>query len=374
MKKKIVVKAGFHQRTFCPVAHSIEERLEKIKLVDLEKSRDVACQYENGILSWIVKDLKAGEEKEYVISDEKSEEFPGIELEEEEERINVKLEEKIFATYHFGESIVSPFLNPVTGPSGESLLRELFDKPEPPDRDHIHHRGILVAHGDVNGVDNWSEEEGHGFIRHNSFREITSGPVYGKIVAENSWVSKEEKKALTEIRQMKFYNISEIRVIDFEIIFRATEGEVTFGDTKEGGIISVRVATPMRGDRKGKIENSYGAIGERESWGRRAHWCDYSGPSGSEVVGLTVFDHPDNFRYPTYWHVRDYGLMTANPFALSYYYDDKSRNGSHTLEANRELKFSYRVYIHRGNTKESKVANAFHNYIDPPEVAEGSDK
>ncbi len=37
---------------------------------------------------------------------------------------------------------------------------------------------------------------------------------------------------------MKFYNISEVRVIDFEIIFRATEGEVTFGDTKEGGIIN----------------------------------------------------------------------------------------------------------------------------------------
>ncbi len=370
MKKKIVVKAGFHQRKFCPVAHSIEEKLEKIKLVDLEKSRDVACQYENGILSWVVEDLKAGEEKEYLISDEKSEEFPGIELEEGKETINVKLEEKVFATYHFGESVVSPFLNPVIGPNGESLLRELFDKAEPPDHDHIHHRGILVAHGDVNGVDNWSEEEGHGFIRHNSFREITSGPVYGKIVAENSWVSKKEKKVLTEIRQMKFYNISGVRVIDFEIIFRASEGEVTFGDTKEGGIISVRVATAMRGDRKGKIENSYGAIGETESWGKRASWCDYSGPLGSEVVGLAVFDHPDNFRYPTYWHVRDYGLMTANPFALSYYHDDKNRNGSHTLEANKELKFSYRVYIHRGNTKEGKVSNAFNNYINPPEVSE----
>ncbi len=39
MGKKIVVKAGFHQRNFCPVAHSIEERLEKIRLVDLGKRR-----------------------------------------------------------------------------------------------------------------------------------------------------------------------------------------------------------------------------------------------------------------------------------------------------------------------------------------------
>lgn len=126
----------------------------------------------------------------------------------------------------------------------------------------------------------------------------------------------------------------------------------------------------MRGDRQGKIKNAYGAIGEKECWGKRAPWCDYSGPLEGEMAGLAVFDHPGNLRYPGYWHVRDYGLMTANPFALSYYYNDKSRDGSHTLERNRELKFSYRVYIHRQDAQEGKVAEAFHNYLNPPEIEE----
>lgn len=367
-QKKMVVKAGFHQRSFCPISFGIRKELDKVRVTDLVKGEEIPSQIERGFLSWIVENLRPGEEREYLVSEEPGEEFLKVGIEKKEETVNVRIDGDILTTYHFGKENVRPFLNPVIGPTGKSVVRELFDKPQPPDHDHIHHRGILVAHGDVNGVDDWSEEEGHGFIRHNSFREIITGPVYGKIVAENSWVSKEEKKALTEIRTMKFYNVSEVRIIDFEIIFQATEGNVLFGDTKEGGILSVRVATPMRADRKGKIENAYGAINEKETWGKRASWCDYCGFLNSERVGLAVLDHPSNFRYPTYWHVRDYGLMTANPFALSYYYDDKTRDGSLTLAAGGELKFCYRIYIHRGDAGEGKVADAFHNYVNPPEV------
>lgn len=370
MKKNITVKAGFHQRDVCPVSYYIGEEFEKIRLIDLSKGEELPSQIEKGFLSWTVEDLEAGNEREYLISDDEGQEFSKVELKKMEGIVDVEIDGNLFTTYRFGEDVVRPFLNPVIGPNGNSLTRELFDKTQQPDHDHIHHRGILVAHGDVNGVDNWGEEEEHGFIRHNSFKGVISGQVYGKIVVENSWVSKEEKKALTEIREMKFYNLQKCGIIDFKIVFQATEGDVFFGDTKEGGILSVRLATPMRADRQGRIENAYGAIGEQESWGKRSHWCDYSGPLNGEVVGLAVFDHPGNFRYPGYWHVRDYGLMTSNPFALSDYYNDKSRDGSHTLGRGGELRFSYRVYIHRQAAKEGKVAEAFHNYINSPEIEE----
>ena len=370
MERRIIVKAGFHDVKLCPVSYDIGEEFKNIKLIDAEKNEDILCQYEKGKLFWVVENLEKGKEKEYLISDEEGEIFPEVELEKKESTVDVNVEKTLFTTYHFGKNFARPFLNPVIGPTGKTVVRELFDKPEPPDHDHIHHRGILVTHGDVNGVDDWSEEEGHGFVRHNSFRELCSGQVYGKIVVENSWVSKEEKKVLTEIREMKFYNLSQVRIIDFEITFQTTEGKVTFGDTKEGGIISVRVPTSIRGDREGKIENCYGGTGEWETWGKRAHWCDYSGMLDSEIVGLAIFDNPDNLRYPGYWHVRDYGLMTSNPFALSYYYNDKNRDGSHTVEANKELKFCYRIFVHRKDAKGAKVSDAFNNYISPPQIEE----
>ena len=81
-----------------------------------------------------------------------------------------------------------------------------------------------------------------------------------------------------------------------------------------------------------------------------------------------MFDHTLNLRYPTYWHVRNYGLMTANPFALSYYYNDPRRDGSYILPKGKNLIFYYRLFVHSGDAKEGKVEEAYHNYINPPEV------
>jgi hypothetical protein len=148
-----------------------------------------------------------------------------------------------------------------------------------------------------------------------------------------------------------------------------TEGKVRFGDTKEGGICSIRVASSM--DEKagaGRIVNSYGGTGEKETWGKRAHWCDYSGPVGGETVGIAIFDNPSNFRYPTYWHVRSYGLMTANPFGLSHFEPGKGRDGSLEVEAGQRLEFNYRVCFHAGDAKKARVAEKFLNYVAPPRI------
>ena len=61
----------------------------------------------------------------------------------------------------------------------------------------------------------------------------------------------------------------EERIVDVTAGFDARYGEVHFGDTKEAGLISVRVASPMEGKRgQGLIENAFGGHGEAETWGR----------------------------------------------------------------------------------------------------------
>jgi hypothetical protein len=118
----------------------------------------------------------------------------------------------------------------------------------------------------------------------------------------------------------------------------------------------------------GRITNSFGGIDEGETWGKRAHWCDYTGPVDGKVVGITVFDHPTNFRHPTYWHVRNYGLMTANPFGVSYFTNNKANDGSHEVPANERFTFRYRLLVHKGTAEEASVAEHYHDYVNPPVI------
>jgi len=147
---------------------------------------------------------------------------------------------------------------------------------------------------------------------------------------------------------------------------------VRLGDTKEGGILSIRVASSMDAKGAGRIENSYGGIGEAECWGKRAHWVDYSGPVEGATVGFAVYDHPTSFRHPTYWHVRNYGLFTANPFGLHDFYANRGIDGSHVLQEGARLRFKYRILIHQGSTAQARVADRYHDYSTPPKVVESS--
>jgi len=374
-EKRIIVKSGWHYRNNCPVILFLKEELKRAKLVEEKEDKEVALQMKkNGrgtFLFWIIKDLSPGEEKRYLLIPQKGKVFSenkGVEILKKESNLEIRIGEKVFSRYYYNESIVRPYLWPITDEEGRNLTRAPASPGNPEKFDHIHHRSCWIAHGDVNGVDNWSEEEKHGYQIHKGFREIISGPVFGEIEAKNYWTDKDRKKILEEERTIRIYNLIIPRIIDFEINFRATEGDVKFGDTKEGGILSIRVNPLINADKNGVIENTYGGMYEKETWGKRAHWCDYSGPIQGEEVGLSIFDHPLNFRYPTYWHVRNYGLMTANPFALSYYYNDSRRDGSYILTRGKNLIFRYRLFLHKGNARKGRVKEAYHNYINPPEI------
>jgi hypothetical protein len=295
----------------------------------------------------------------------------GVSLADVGGKVEVRIDGNICTAYVYGGDIVRPFLYPLIGPGEEGITRNfpMVKDVTGESTDHKHHRSVWVAYGDVNGADDWSEEEGHASIKHREFQEMISGPVFGRIKTVNDWLDKDGKKLMEEFRAVTIYNLPKTgRMIDFRIKFRASEGDVRFGDTKEGGIISVRVATSMDGNKGGRITNAYGGVTEKETWGKPSHWCDYSGQVNGRMVGIAIFDNPRNFRYPTAWHVRDYGLFTANPFALSAYSGDPKVDGSHIVKAGESFSFAYRLYIHDGDAKAGGVADQFHGYISPPKV------
>jgi len=376
VERKLTVLAGLHECIHTPVVVDVPGAEEDVELTDCEKNKTVACQASGGKVCFIVEKLPAGARKEYVLRTNvgATKRAARVKLNVvENERVDILVSGKPFSSYQFAEKWARPFLHPVMGPTNKPITRgyPVVEGIEGESQDHPHHKSFYVAWGDVNGADVWSETEGHGRMVHREFLALKEGPVYGEIIARNDWVDKEGKKLLEEVRTVRVYAApARCRFVDLGVALRMTEGKVRFGDTKEGGICSLRVASSMeeKAGHGGKIVNSYGGTGEKETWGKRAHWCDYSGPVDGETVGITIFDNPTNFRYPTYWHVRSYGLMTANPFGLSHFEPGRELDGSLEVEAGERLEFNYRVYLHAGDASRGKVADRFLNYVAPPVV------
>jgi len=380
-EKKLTIVGSNHDCLLAPITAELDAKgsFKSIKLIDVASKVSVPCQWEQAgekvRLSWIIDGLESGQQKQYnvIFSDEevKPEGSQVTVKTVDEGRLDVEISGAFFTSYYYGKQVIRPYLHPVIGPYGKSVTRgyPMVTGVPGESTDHQHHRAIYVAHGEVNDVDNWSESPNCGRIVHRSFDVVSSGPVYGHIVDKLDWVSNKGEPVLKEVREWKFYNVSPSKLVDLNLTFTAPEDkDVVFGDTKEGGLLSLRVACTMQVTVAGKMENSFGGINESEVWGKRAHWCDYSGPVENRWVGVALFDHPKNLRHPTYWHARDYGLMTANPFGIATFEGDPSLNGDYTLPAGAEIKFHYRIYIHKGDAGEGKVAEKYHNYINPPKV------
>ncbi len=309
------------------------------------------------------------------------------------DKVEVRIKGQLFTAFQYpeGEDEFKPFLYPVIGPTDEPVTRDypMRDNPiekENKRQDHPHHRSLWCAHGDVRtknfeevGTDYWSQmkrpQQGRQVVRR--IARTASGPVFGLIEAEIDWLGPDGQRQLAEMRTYTFFiENDDLRVIDAKSVFTFPEGDVMFADTKEGGVVSIRLAASM--DEKGidtprklqgRMTNSRGGVGAGQCWGKQAEWCDYYGPTLSgAMVGIAIMDSPSNPRHPTYWHIRDYGLYTANPFGVKDFTRNKDLNGSLVCKQGERLEFNYRVLIHKGDTRDAHVDDCYKMYRIPLDV------
>jgi hypothetical protein len=285
-----------------------------------------------------------------------------ITAERTEGGVTIKIDGQPFTEYLMCSG-TKPILWPIIGPTGKPMTRAYpMGEGTKEKKDHVHHRSLWFTHGDVNGVDFWSEKpDKNAITKHREFVEVKSGPC-ATVVARNDWLAPDGKKVCEDQRTFTFGTDGDARWIDFDIAIKASEGPVKFGDTKEGSM-GIRVAETMKVDAKlgGKIINSEGQT-DKDAWGKPAAWVDYYGPVDGETLGIAIFNHPSSLRFPTTWHVRTYGLFAANPFCLRDFTGDKSADGSYTLPAGQTMTLRYRILLHRGDEKSGKVAEAYAAY------------
>lgn len=253
-----------------------------------------------------------------------------------------------------------PVLTTLTGPTGVNLLRNwpMRDATEGEEKDHPHHKGLWFTHGSVNGVDFWAENAKAGKIVVTSVPKVTQDHEAILIETAERWNAPDGRKVCSSITLIRAGLDGEDRYIDYTIIIHAGEGDVTFGDTKEG-TMGIRSHPAL--NLKGKVATARAVNSEGGKdaaiWGKKARWVDYTGQVEGKTVGIACFDAPGNLRHPTTWHARDYGLIAANPFGLHDF--DKKTNaagaGNHTIKKGESLTLRYLWLFHKGDTEEAKI-------------------
>jgi hypothetical protein len=352
---------------------------DDLRLKTFPGGKGVPCQIkergESGVkIVWLAPELKKGSEEMWEV-DLVPKETQSLKAQVEVKKqgdaaIEVLADGKEFTRLLFDPREFKPYFFPILGPNEQMITRQYPMNPnvDGEDKDHPHQRSLWFTHGSVGGVDFWSEGAEKGKIRQTAVESFEGGPVFGRIATKNEWITPAGKGLLDDRRVFTFFSLPRgEKLIDVSITLTATHEPVVFGDTKEG-TFGIRLAESMKESRGGKIVNSAGQHGMDEAWGSPADWVDYFGPVGGETVGVAILDHPQSFRHPTHWHVRNYGLFAANPFGYHDFYEKKKekKDGKYTLEKGQSMEFRYRVFLHRGTTEEAKVSQVYRGFATPP--------
>ncbi len=303
---------------------------------------------EGGVL--VIATMKRGETLALTLSDR--EVRPAVELRvlPETFRTEVYLGGKFFTAYVYDTQFKKPYLGPVMAEDGKTSFTRLdFEIKE-----HPHQRSIIGAVGDVNGVDFWNENANFGLERHQGYALTRAGAASATVSANILWQSVENVPFVDERRTYTFYNQAEgCRYIDIEMAFTATYGDVHFGPTKEAGPLGVRMNEALRADRgSGHFVNSYGGQDEAECWSKCASFCDYKGEIDGHLYGVAIFDNEKNERYPTAWHIRNYGLFAANNLYFK---------GGLTIPKGETLTYRFRLCFYEDTQR--NISDKFNSYV-----------
>ncbi|MCC7337142.1 MAG: PmoA family protein [Pirellulaceae bacterium] len=282
-----------------------------------------------------------------------------VRLESKEDRVTVWLGDEVFTEYIF-KGYEKPILYPVIGPAGIGMTRNwpMRDDVENEAHDHPHHKSIWFGHMDVNGENFWATGGNAGTTVSKSVT-IDGNTIH----SENDLVGRDGKLVASDSRLISFFADGETRMIDYAVTYHASQGDIVFGDNKDGQM-GIRMNPHLR--IKGPVANGHAVnstgVTTADIWGKPAEWIDYWGTVDGNVVGIAMFDHPSNLRHPTWWHARDYGLLSANPFGRQDFEGEQAESGDYTLPSGESLTFQHRFVFHRGDAQAAGIDEIYRDW------------
>jgi hypothetical protein len=317
---------------------------------------------------------------------------PRVDFVESAGKIDVVIGGKPFTSYRYGDKFPKPLLVPIRTVSGIEVSRRypLVELPGG-SMDHAHHEGIFFAVDLVNGVKFWNNTDTPPQIAHKKVTQMTGGAGEGKLSTVGHWVDENGKTLLEESRTMLFSaGVHEgEHAMDISIDLKATSGAVLFEDIEEG-MFAIRLSDYLRESGSsaalqegaavpkesvkgtGRYFTSNGDETAKNAWGKRARWVALQGVRKGKVIGVAILNHPASINYPTYWHVRKYGLFSANPLGQGDFQRQAPRKFRKNkvlplnlkLEKGETAHFRFMVIVYEGIRTADQIEQRFREFVE----------
>jgi hypothetical protein len=365
------VTAGDQNRKSALVSFPVPPELLKKQLyLKDEKGNKIPMQvnqYQQGF--FFMNAIRAGDVDEYYIETGK---YKGEEVEVKEERKQIQFTAhgKPVITYHTqGELprkdidsvyLRGGYIHPVFTPSGKMVSDDY-----PPN--HIHHHGIWSAWTKTEFMgrtpDFWNVKDGTGKVEAVELEESFQGPVYSGFTARHAYVdltSGKPLKALDEVWQVKVYNYPDAKfhVFDLEVIQNCATDQPLVLPTYHYGGVGFRGNRQWDGEQNTIFLTSEGK-NRKEGHATKARWCHIGGKVDGSMAGITIMDHPQNFRSPQ--------AMRIHPTEPFFCYAP-SQDGNWQIKPGEFYTANYRFVVYDGEPDVNTLDQLWQDFANPPTV------
>ncbi len=330
----------------------------------------VDCAAEKPRVVWIIRNpLEVGSVRKYRLAaaPEKTA-SAAVSLRKDEKYLSVSVGGKPLFRYNHA-TVPSPdlknpcyarsgYIHPLYNPSGQ-LVTDDFNP------DHAHQHGIMFAwrKTTVQGrtTDGWDQKSATGRVEHVKLEELVYGPVFGSFTAQLRQLDLTApggpQPVLNETWLVRAYNLTDRFLFEIEATQTCAGPDPVSIDQIHYGGLAIRGQAAWHGDNYDYLTSQ----GKTKADGNqsRPNWVDIHGPVDGQPTGVTIFDHPGNFRFPQ--------PVRLHP-TMPYFCFTPASLGSFTIEPGKPYVSRYRFSVHDGELAPDVTEQLWNDYAHPPTV------
>jgi len=366
------VSAGKHDRAPAVVRMAAPQGLAAgdYTISDSKGSLYLQC---DGKTAWcVVPELKAGETRALAVSKEAPYFKPGYGVGAKKGDVSVDFTVNGGAvfSYNFAKTKLPDgvgteferggYIYPLFTGKGSPVLNDF-------PADHYHHHGIWLAwtktEFEGRHPDFWNMGQKLARVESVSLDSSWNGSVVGGFTARNRYVdlkaTPEAKVALNEALTVRLYNVDPaVRMFDIDVKQDcASDAPLKLPKYHYGGI---GIRGHKQWDSKGVME-FLTSEGKTRANGNETSgkWCAMTGNVDGKPVTLTIFCHPENFRFPQ--------PMRLNPKEPFFCYAPQ-QGGEFAIEPGKPYFAKYRIVVAESTPDTALIEKLWNDYAEPAEV------